>query len=82
MDSLAFYVIAQGPFYKNGICHINFGNTFLSSPYVLSVGIIFCHIHNNPEMGKKYKAAQVLPVSRGPNNLRENSSCIYRADYI
>jgi hypothetical protein len=26
MDSMAFYVVAQGPFYKNGICEINFGN--------------------------------------------------------
>ncbi len=47
-DSLAFYVIAQGRFHKNDICQINFGKSFLSSPYVLSVGIIFCHIRNNP----------------------------------
>jgi len=25
---MAFYVITQGPFYRNGICQINFGNTF------------------------------------------------------
>jgi subtilase family serine protease len=51
---VAFYVIAQGPGYKNDICHINFGNTVLSSPYVLSVGIInFWHICNNREMKKK-----------------------------
>jgi hypothetical protein len=53
MNSVAFYVIPQGPFYKNDICKINFGNTLLSLPYVLSVGIIFCHIRNNPEMKKK-----------------------------
>jgi len=53
MNSVAFYVIPQGPFYKNDICQINFGNTFLSLPYVLSVGIIFCHIRNKPEMEKK-----------------------------
>jgi hypothetical protein len=53
MNSVAFYVIAQGPVYKNDICHINFGNTILSSPYVLSDGIIFCHIRNNPKMRKK-----------------------------
>jgi ubiquitin C-terminal hydrolase len=28
MDFVAFYVILQGPFYKNGICQVNFGNTF------------------------------------------------------
>jgi hypothetical protein len=56
MDSMAFYVIAQGPFYKNGICQIKFLEHFLkSSPYVLSVGIIFCHIHNNPQMKKEKK---------------------------
>jgi hypothetical protein len=70
MDSVAFYVIAQGPFYKNDICQINFGNTFLSLPYVLSVGIIFCHIHNNPEMEKKktrllrsYQSLEVVTTS-------------------
>jgi hypothetical protein len=53
MDSVAVYVIVQGPVYKTGICQINFVNTLLSSPYVLSVGIIFCLICNNPEMKKK-----------------------------
>jgi hypothetical protein len=53
MNSVALYIIAQGPFYKNDICQIIFGITVLSSPYVLSVGIIFCHIRNNPEMKKK-----------------------------
>jgi hypothetical protein len=53
MNSVAFYVIAQGPVNKNDICLINFGNTVLSSPYVLSVGIIFWHIRNNREMKKK-----------------------------
>jgi hypothetical protein len=69
MDSLGFYVIAQGRIYKNGICQINFGNTCLSLPYVLSVGIIFCHIRNNPEMGGKkrlsrsYQSLEVVTTS-------------------
>jgi hypothetical protein len=29
MDYVAFYVITQGPFYKNGIGQINLGNIFL-----------------------------------------------------
>jgi hypothetical protein len=53
MDFVAFYVIVQGPFYKNGICQINFGNIFKFLPYVFSIGITFCHICNNPKMKKK-----------------------------
>jgi hypothetical protein len=76
MDSVAFYVILQGPFYKNTISQINFGNTFLSSPYVLSVGIIFCHIHNNPEMKKKgwhlYSAPREEPTKFKARALQYN----------
>jgi hypothetical protein len=52
MDFVAFYVIVQGPLYKNGIFQINFGNIFLFSPYLFHVGIFLPHLQQ-PRNEKK-----------------------------
>jgi hypothetical protein len=75
MDSMAFNVIAQGPFYKKWHLPDKFWeHFFLSSSYMLSVGIIFCHIHNNPEMQKRrlvqIKQLAVYKSLQAPRNLQ------------
>jgi hypothetical protein len=52
MDSVTFYIVAQGLLHKNGICQIIFGNTSLSWSHVLLVAEMFCHLHHNPNLKK------------------------------
>jgi hypothetical protein len=85
---MAFNVIAQGPFYKKKHLPDKFLEQFLSSSYVLSVGIIFCHIHNNPEMKKKKKKKGwyrshnwLIQVVTSPSQLTKSplSVCLLRS---
>jgi hypothetical protein len=50
---MAFNVIAQGPFYKKKHLPDKFWEQFLSSSYVLSVGIIFLLHSQQPRNAKK-----------------------------
>jgi hypothetical protein len=55
IDYVTFYLITQKHFYKNDLCQIFFLNTFISSPHVLFVAKIFCHLSHTKFEKKKKK---------------------------
>jgi len=49
--------MAQGHFYKDGMCQIVIGNISLSLPHMHLFAEMFCHKCNNPDLEKKRKKA-------------------------
>jgi hypothetical protein len=58
IDYVTFYLITQKHFYKNDLCQIFFLNTFISSPHVLFVPKMFCHLNHTKFEKKKVVSGQ------------------------